>query len=173
MISMKKKNLKSDKGFTLVEMLVYLAIFLLVSTTSVTLLFSLNDLVDQYRLEAALYRSGSNVMEQILLSIRQADQVDALNTIEDSPTNGKLSVQNTSTTTEFTFSGGALNLEINGTDYGNMVNDVVGVDDFTVYQYDLTHGEFVRVRLSMTATTSASTTKSITLYGGAVVRGSI
>ncbi len=162
------------RGFTIVEVLVYLAIFIVVSTASVTFLFSLNDLVGQYRIETVLYRSGTGAMEQILLAVRQADQADPVDTIEDSPSNGRLTVENAAITTSFTLIAGDLNLEINGEQYGDLVMDEVIVDSFTVYYYPLSNNrEFVRVRLSLTGAVTGMQSKSITLYGGAVVRGAI
>ena len=120
-----------------------------------------------------LYRSGTGVMEQIELAIRQADQVDAFNTVEDNPSAGQLTVANVSTSTSFTLNSGALDLSINGTDYGDLTSSGVTVDSFTVYHYPQTVGEFVRVRLALTGTLNASTTKSVVLYGGAVVRGAV
>lgn len=168
------KQLWRRSGFSLVEMLVYIAIFMIVTVASVGFLFSLQDLIGQYRLETTLYRSGSNVMEQILLAIRQADSVNVLNTIEDSPSTGKLTLNNLSTTTTFTLDSNALDLAINGVDYGDLTTDSVTVDGFTVYYYPMASGrEFVRVRLDLTATIDGTLSKSITLNGGAVVRGAI
>ena len=73
---LKKTKIFFQRGFTLVEMLVYLAIFTIITTASVAFLISLDKLIGQYEVETALYRSGSNVMEQIILGARQADQVD-------------------------------------------------------------------------------------------------
>lgn len=162
-----------QKGFTLVEMLVYLAIFFVVSTASVAFLLSLDDLIDQYRLETMLYRSGSSAMEQVLLAIRQSDQVDVVNTTEDSPNTGRLTVVTSATTTMFALNGNELDLTINGTDYGDLTGDSVTVDTFTVYYYPRSIGGFVRVRLSITATLDSGNSKSVTLYGGAVVRGDL
>ena len=168
------RTIKSDssKGFSMVEILVYLAIFLVVSTASVTFLISLNEFVDQYKVETVLYRSGTSVMEQIILGARQADNVDLVNTTEDDPTNGKLTVEHGASSTSFTLNAGTLELTIDGNNLGDMTTSNVTVDDFTVYYYPLTVGEFVRVRLSLSATVG-SITKSITLYGGSTVRGAI
>lgn len=159
-------------GFTLIEMLVYLAIFIVVSVAAVGFLLSLDDLIDQYRIETALYRSGTNAMEQILLSIRQGDRVDLINTIQHASSTGKITLENTSTSTTLTKSGSELLLEINSVEYGNVLNSNITVEDFTVYQYSLGDGEFVRVKLELSAT-QGSTTKSATFYGGASVRGAI
>lgn len=161
-------------GFTLVEMLVYLAIFMILSVGAVAFLFSLKDLVGQYRLETMLYRSGTSVLEQVLLAVRQADQVDLLNTTEDDPANGRLTVENAATTTSFTFAAGELELAVNGEDLGSLTLDTVTVDSFTVHHYPLAGDrEFVRVQLVLTGTINGTQSKSITLYGGAVVRGAI
>jgi type II secretory pathway pseudopilin PulG len=161
-------------GFSLVEMIVYIGIFMVVSVASVGFLFSLEDLIGQYRLETALYRSGSSVMEQVLLAVRQADLVDTLNTVEDSASTGKLTVENVSTSTSFTLDAGSLNLAINGVDYGDLTGEVVTVNGFTVYYYPTADGrQFVRVKLDLTATLNASFSKSMTFYGGAVIRGAL
>lgn len=159
-------------GFTLIEMLVYLAIFMVVSTAAVTLLLSLDDFVDQYRLETRLYRSGTNVMEQILFAARQADAVDLVNTIEDTPSNGKLTVESAATSTAFTYTANDIELAINGVEYGAMTSDAVSVDAFTVYYYDSGESELVRVRLEL-STSIDGVSKSLMLHGGAVIRGSI
>jgi len=168
----KKLSLKQS-GFTLVEMLVYIAIFMVISVSSVSLLLSIDDFIDQYRLETMLYRSSTNTMEQVMLAIRQANQIDLINTIQDDPLNGRLVVLNEATTTSITFNGGELILEINSVDYGDVTLGGVVVDDFTVYHYDLAVGNLVRVRLSLTATLNDGSTKSMTFYGGGIIRGAV
>lgn len=167
-----KKYVRPVAGFSLVEMLVYLAIFMVVATASVTFLISLDDFIDQYRIETALYRSGTNVMEQIVLGLRQADQVDLLNTTLHDPTLGRLTVESGASTTAFTRNVDALELTVDGVPLGTLLTDGVVVDGFTVYHYPVTQGELVRVKLELTATID-SVSKSITVYGGAVVRGNI
>ena len=164
---------KQKTGFTLVEMLVYLAIFMIVSVASVGFMLSLNNLIGQYRVEKVLYRSGTNIMEQVLLAIRQAEAADLLNTIEDDPTAGRLTLENAATTTSFTFDGSVLSMSINGVDLGDVTASSVTVESFTVYHYPLSVGEFVRVRLVLTGTIENAYSKQITLYGGAKVRGAL
>jgi type II secretory pathway pseudopilin PulG len=161
-------------GFSLVEVLIYLAIFLMVTTASVAFMFSLDELVDQYRLETILYRSGTGVLEQVLLAIRQADQVNLVNTVEDDSLLGKLTVESAATSTTFELVAGALDLTINSIPYGDLTSEQVTVDGFTVYYYPLPGGqEFVRVKLDLTGTLDGAVSKSVSLYGGAIVRGAI
>jgi len=173
MMRLTKNSLDKIKASSLIEVLVYIAIFMMVSTASVTLILSLDDFIDQYRLETMLYRSGSNVLEPILLAIRQADDVDLLNTVLLTPATGRLTVENVASTTSFTLNAGELGMVVDGTDYGSLTADDVVVDSFTVYHYPLANSEFVRVKLVLTATLNPSVTKTVTLYGGSVIRGSI
>jgi type II secretory pathway pseudopilin PulG len=164
---------KKQSGFTLVEMLVYLAIFMIVSVASVGFMLSLNNFINQYQVETTLYRSGTNIMEQVLLAIRQAEAVDLLNTTEDDPTAGALTLVNAATTTAFTFDGSVLAMSINGVDLGDVTTSSVTVESFTVYHYPLSIGEFVRVRLVLIGTIDGAFSKQITLYGGAKIRGAL
>lgn len=169
---MSVKILKKNGGFTLVEMLVYLAIFMIVATASVSFLLSLNKFVAQYAVETELYRSSTNTMEQVLLSLRQADIFNGTDSILYDGINGALSISDGATTTAFVRNGSVLELTINGVNYGNVLSEDVSVTDFTVYEYDLAKGQFVRVRLTLSATING-VTKSSTVYGGAVIRGAL
>lgn len=161
-----------NQGFTLIEILVYLGIFLMVSTASVTLLLSLDDFIDQYQVETALYRSGTSIMEQIIVELRQADQYDAVNSVIENSSTGVLAIQNGAATTRFTKSGNALVLTKSGVSYGNLNTSNVTVTGFTVYRYVTATGTLVRIHLRLSATVD-ETTKTIDLYGGAVIRGDI
>jgi type II secretory pathway pseudopilin PulG len=161
-----------QRGFTLIEMLVYLGIFMLVSTASVTFLLSLDDFIDQYKVETALYRSGTNIMEQIVVELRQSDQYDSLNSIIENPDTGVLAIQNGASSTVFTKTGDDIALTKGGVSYGNLNSDNASVTAFTVYRYVTAVGTLVRVHVRLSATVD-ETTKVVDLYGGAVIRGAI
>lgn len=158
-------------GFSLVEVLVYLGLFVLIVTSSIGLVFSLDSLVKQYQAETALYRSGTQTMEQLLLVIRQGDQLNVFDTIQASPSTGRIAVANPATSTAISKLGDELLLEINGDSYGNMLPSNVAVTGFTVYHYPQAVGEFARVILELTAT-AGDVTRTETFYGGSVIRGS-
>ena len=167
-----KKHIPKQAGFTVIETLVYLFIFIVVSIAGTVFMISLNGLIDEYRIETALYRSGSSATEQILLAVRQADSVDLINTVSLSSTTGAIALQSTGTSTEIRKVGDELTLEINSTEYGNIVDAEVVVDEFTVFHYPLTIGEFVRFELVLTATIGSST-KTASFSGGGSVRGAL
>lgn len=163
---------KKITGFTLVEMLVYVAILLIVSTAAITFLVSLDRFITQYRIETALYRSGTSVLEQVLVSIRQADTLDIGNTVLENPTAGELAVTNGASTTAFVLDAGNLHLFLDGEDYGRLTGDDVTVTSFTVFRHPTAIGNLVRVRLGLSATVSG-VTKDVTLYAGGVIRGEL
>lgn len=167
-----RKRSTTEAGFTLVEMLVYLAIFVTVAAASVTLLISLRSLVDQYQLETKLYRSATSVMEQTLLAVRQADELVLTGTELATSTAGRLTVQNTATTTEFVLDNQTIEQVVNGVSSGSLTATDVSIDGFTVYRYETTSGDLVRVRIDMTGVHNG-VSKSITVQGGAVIRGAL
>jgi type II secretory pathway pseudopilin PulG len=166
----RKKNLKG--AFTLVEMLVYLAIFFTVTTAATYLLITVGNTIDRYRVQTLIYRSGSDVMEHIVAELRQANQFNTVDSVTNTATSGVLALLNNSTSTIFTKNDGELLLSINGTNYGNMVGESVFVDGFTVYRYSTAAGTMVRVKLALTANVGSSS-KSTTFYTGAVIRGDL
>ncbi len=169
---MKRFLFHRAQGFTLVEMLVYVAILLIVSTASILFIISLDRLVTQYRIETALYRSGSSALEQVLVGIRQADSFDALNSVLENNTAGALALTNGASSTEFVLDAGQLHLILDGDDYGSLTSDEVTVTDFTVFRHGTVIGDLVRVRLGLSVTVNG-TSKDITLYAGGVIRGAL
>jgi type II secretory pathway pseudopilin PulG len=159
-------------GFTLLEVLVYLAILIVVSTVAVSLLVSLDDIIDRYRVDTALYRSGTNVMEQVVVELRRGDEFNVASSVLNDSATGTIAINNGATTTIISRVGDELRLTVNGVEYGNLLQDSVAVTGFTVYKSDTARGTFVRVKLELTATVE-SVSKSIDLYGGAVIRGDI
>jgi len=169
---MMKKPVQTTVGFTLIEVLVYLGILLVVSTASVGFLISLNDFITQYQLETALYRSGTNALEQIVVGLREADQFDAVNSVIDNTASGTLAVISGATTTTFAKVGSELDLRVNGVNSGNLMSEGVTVTGFTVYRYNTAAGQLIRVKLDLSATVD-SNTKTISLYGSGVIRGAL
>jgi type II secretory pathway pseudopilin PulG len=163
-------NMKHQQGFSLIEVLVYLGLFVVIVTASIGFLFSLNDLLDGYRAETHLYRTGTQVLELATLAIRQGDQFDTFASIQSSAATGRMVVANTATSTSIAKIGSDLQLTLNGVSYGSMLPPEVTVTGFTVTHYPQAVGEFVRMTLELTATVGG-VTRSETFHMGAVVRG--
>ena len=160
----------SRLGFTLVEMLVYISIFVLIVTSSVGFLFSLDRLFDSYRAETLLYRTSSQVFELATLSIRQADEFDSFASIQFSTSTGRMAVVNTATSTSIAKVGDTLMLMVNGSSYGNLLPPEVVVDEFLVINYPQAVGDIVRLELELTATVG-DTIRNERFYMSNTVRG--
>jgi type II secretory pathway pseudopilin PulG len=159
-------------GFTLVEALVYIFIFLLISIGAIGLLFSLDDLFVQYKLKQALLASGNSMMERVLLESREAESVVLADSILASSTSGILSLDRDGETLRFEQNGSQLEFYRGGnleTVLGGELIEVVGV---TFYHYETAEGvELVRVKLELRAVL-ADWTEEWELNGGVILRGS-
>lgn len=157
-------------GFSLIEMLIYIALLTVMSVASVSFMLSLQDMFSHYRVQQSLFSAGTITMERILTEIRTGDSVVLANTTLDDGVNGVLEIAGDEITT-FTLSSGEIIVEVDGVEEGSLTPDLVTVDSFTVHHYPNTVGEMVRVILVMTATVDGYS-DTYTLYGGGVVRGS-
>lgn len=166
--------LHSHRGFTLIETIVYIAIFVTVSIASVSLLFSLQELTTQYRVKQALLVSGSAVLERTLLEVREAWSVVESESILASTTAAVLTLEiaavSGTTTAQIEWVGDVVQLVL-PTGTQQLQRDDVRVDAVTFSAYEANGVEFVRVQLTVSAT-QRGYTESLTLQGGAIIRGS-
>jgi len=161
---------KSGAGFALVEMLVYIALLTIISTSSIALLFSLDDMFAENRANQLVTRGGTIAMERMLYDIRSADIVDTFNsTLQSTP--GVLTLTRGTTTTEFSKVNGAVNVEVNNVTVGPLTNSSVSVDELRFFMYSNLVTEAVRIKLTLSVTVG-ETTVTETFYGGTVLRGS-
>ncbi len=160
----------TTSGFSLIEVLVYIAVTVSISLAGVLTYLSLNSGLVRSATERSVNHAAQVALERITRDIRGATTVNAAqSTLGSSP--GVLTLTNAATTTNYSVSGGALILEVDGVTLGPLTGSGVTVEDFTVNRYVGTSTELVRVKLTLSAvTTAASTTR--TYYTSAVLRGS-
>ena len=112
------------------------------------------------------------MLEQVVLSLRQADTFDSGASVLQPSTSGILALSADGIVTQFSRVGSELRVAVDGTNYGDITSDVLYVDGFTVYRYPTTVGEFVRVEVNLRASIGTAS-RSETFYGGAVLRGDL
>jgi len=160
----------TQQGFTMVEMLVYLALFILLSVASVSALLSFSDSFAQYRVERIVSRQLSEMANSILVDSRNALMLDVVgSTVAVDPS--ELLLDYVGSDVLYTVSGGTLFRSVNGGAPEPITQAPVTVTSFVVDHYPNVETEFVRFAITASATIG-STTVSDTYYSGTVLRGS-
>lgn len=159
----------TSRGFTLVEMLVYVSLLVVISTAAVGSLISMSDSFQQQKARQLVTRNATVIIERLLTDIRSAGDVDQLNSVFiNNP--GVLTLLHSTTTTEYAVSSGVLEVSVDGA--SSAVSDSsVSIDTLRFYVYDNMATEFVRVELTLSAT-AGSVTHTQSFNAGAVLRGS-
>lgn len=164
----KAKKHTQMHGFSLIEMLVYLAVLVLVATIVVATILSLDTVLLRNRTERTLAHAANVTLERMINDIRVASSVvGAQSTFGSSP--GTLTVSTGATTTQFSVSGGNVVVAVNGATLGPLTSDDVSVNALTFTRFTSTSTELIRIALTLhTESKAASTTR--TFYGAAVLR---
>lgn len=165
-----RSHAHSHRGFSLVEMLIYISILVLVSGGALTVLFDLTDHLNRSRSERLMVNTAQTVLERMLTEIRISGAVDEPNsTLGSSP--GALSLLQPGTTTvNFEMNGGVLRVERDDVDLGALTDSVV-VDSLVFHHYENPLTEMVGIELTLSAVVGGATTTR-TFNTAAVLRGS-
>jgi type II secretory pathway pseudopilin PulG len=155
---------KSAVGFTLVEVLIYIFVFVLISGSSLGVLFSLSDLFTQYKIRQALLATGTSAMERMVLEIREADSVT-------STAAGELTLTNNADTIFFQKNGSQLDLYKNGVLQGTLNTSTVEVISVSFHSYLLNQVELVRIQLVLRSIVGTQS-EDWTINSGVILRGS-
>lgn len=159
---------KTERGFTLVEMLVYMSVFMLIASALVITFLSFDTTLIRNKTERVLAQEARVGLEHMLLSIRHADSVDTgLSTLDSSP--GEL-VLDGDEETRFYVSGGILMMDIDGTTLGPITSDAVTVENITFNYQSNTATDIVRIELTLSSETKAASSTR-TFNAGAILRG--
>jgi Tfp pilus assembly protein PilE len=164
-----KKNSRVN-GFSLVEVLIYLAVTVLISLAAVQTYLSLDVVLVRNATERAVNHSAMVALERLGHEIRSAVSVNTVqSTFGTSP--GEVTLVYGTTTANFAVVGSALVLTMNGTEVGPLTSDGVVVENFMVNRYVGTTTELIRVELTLSGNSKAASTTR-TYYTSAVLRGS-
>jgi prepilin-type N-terminal cleavage/methylation domain-containing protein len=162
-----------QRGFSMVEMLIYLA---LLASVTVFLLNGISAITKSYadiRLAKAVTASASDALQRIVYEVRQASSFDlAGSTFSSHP--GVLSLVSTSadgatTTVAFSVNSGILRVSRGGVDEGPLTLSGASVTNFTLAL--LQNGVSNGVRITLTLQSAFGTkTRTETFYTTAVTR---
>lgn len=158
-----------QKGFSLVEMLVYLGVTVLVMYAGVSTFLSLRVVIMRNVAERTLTYEGSLVLERMVRDIRASTNVDTGTSIlGNSP--GTLTLVASPTTTTFTLTGNTVTVSVNGGAPQALTDNGVTVQDLTFTRYMNGNTELVRAGLTLSVN-SRYAPSTRTYYISAVPRG--
>ncbi|MES2953329.1 MAG: hypothetical protein V4674_02115 [Patescibacteria group bacterium] len=162
-------NTKGVRGYTTMELVVYLALFIVLSLFLTQALSTMARSFLALRLNQSVTASASDILERMVRDMRLASSIDTAQTIFDASP-GKLVLQAGATTTEYALLDGAITLRENGISTGQISNPGVVVSSLVFRKASSTSALSVRAEFSLYDKRAASTTKR-TFYGTALLRG--
>lgn len=159
-----------NRGFTLIEVLVYLAVLVTVSVVVVVTFISLKDVFERNRVDRAMGSAAYAILDRVIHEAQAGTSIDVLASTLNA-TSSMLVILDEATTTTFAMSGGVVGVTKNGVDEGPLNPSEISVTMFRASRFANAFSEGVRVELWLSSSsTVASTTKKF--YGVGVLRGS-
>ncbi len=167
-------KINKNKGYSLIEIVVYLAIFSALSVLVINSFIVILGSFNTTRANRDLLQSGSKTMERLSREIRQAESVDLVHsTLGSSPGVLQLNSRDsagTPMTVRFAIASGNLNLYENGTLVDNLVMENISPTSLIFRRIATTNSEAVKIELTVQDTSSTST-KTENFYNTVILRG--
>lgn len=169
---MTKKQLH---GFTLVEVVLYVGLFVLLSTMSMNALFQTVRAFNNLRISRDINDSSVTIMERITRDIKSATSVDMTNsTFNTSPgrlTLSTMSASGTAMTVEYYVASSSLRLKENGVDKGSLMSSNTRVDALEFHY--ITTGASAAIKTELHLYSGRGTVSDVDhFYNTSVLRGS-
>ena len=166
-------NPNKRRGFSLVEMIIYLALLAAVTIFLVDGISSLTKSYADFRLAKAVSTSASSALQRILYEVRQASSINlGQSTFGSTP--GQLTLVDmdatgATSTVAFSVSGGQLHVSRGGVDEGPLTLSTVSVTNFTLTLLQNSMSSGVRIALTLQSSFGLKT-RTETFYTTAVTR---
>ncbi len=145
------KKFPKNKGFTLIEVLIYMIIFSMISALIISSYVVVTNSFAQTRSARDLLESGNTSMERMSREIRMAKSIDITNsTVGSSPGILQLNSINGSggaRIVKFTVSSGALNLYQDGNLTANLLGQNISVTSLIFRRISTGAGEAVKTEM--------------------------
>jgi Tfp pilus assembly protein PilW len=165
---------QKNHGYSLIEIIVYLAIFSVMSIVVIDSFLVVSKSFDATRANRDLLESGQISMERMSREISQAESISAsASTLGTNP--GVLSLASTDSsgnpiTVEFIVENGSLNLYENGALVGPLTDPNISVDSLVFRRIVTAEGEAVKIEMTLTTLASPVVTHA-DFYDTIVLQG--
>lgn len=171
------KLYRKQSGFTLIEMIIYVAFFALLSVLAVQGTLMVMKAFYTLRLNQSVNESATVALERMSREIRNAYDVDTTqSTLDANP--GRLTLKTkdaagVNTTVEFYMDGAnQLNLKVGGVDNGPLVTKTVTLTNLVFRLVTTTNSKALKVEVTFRDSRSTSA-QSSKFYDTIVLRGSV
>jgi prepilin-type N-terminal cleavage/methylation domain-containing protein len=170
-LSKNNTDFKFNRGFTIIEVLIYVVILGIVSIAIISSSMAVNSSFNKTRVTRDLLESGNNSMERMTREIRQANSVDIANsTLGSNPgvltVNGKDS-GGSARVVKFSVLNGALNIYENNSLIDNLLNQNVTVSNLIFRRISTGTGEAVKIEMTLSdGSVSENFYDTVILRGG-------
>ncbi len=164
------KIFKSKKAYTLLELVIYLALFAVLSLVLVRVTVTGYNVYKTIRINRDFTEHGLTAIDTISRAVRNASSVSASSTLSASP--GVLALTNSTGTTTFDVSNSALretDVTASGTTVGDVTGGKVTVSSLIFEKITTTKSQAVKTKITLIHTPTGRTES---FYVTTVLRGS-
>lgn len=164
------------RGFTLVEMVIYIAFFAVLSTLAVEATITVMKSFYSLRLTQSVNQSATVALERMSREVRNAYDVDTSNsTFNTNP--GRLTLNTkdasgTNTTIEFYVSSNQLMLKEGGVDKGSLFSKNVTVTNLVFHLITTTNSKAIKIEMTL-RDERGTLQQTVKFYDTIILRGSI
>lgn len=165
------------RGFTLVEMIIYIAFFAMLSVLAINATIMVMKSFYTLRINQSISQSATTALERMSREIRNAYSIDTENsTFDTSP--GRLTLLTkddlgTLTTIEFyTTAGNQINMKVGGVEQGSLMTKTVTVTNIVFMSITTSNSKAVKIEMTLTDNRSG-VSKTVKYYDTIVLRGSM
>lgn len=161
------------KGFTLVEMMIYIVIFSLFSIFTINTLLTMTRTFTEARVNRDLITAGNTALERITREIKSADSLSGTgNTLNASYGALSLIVPDGASTKTVTLVGSAnaITLSENGGTATTLLTPTISVTSLIFRQITTTQGQAIRIEMTLRSTRGALV-RTAPFYTTVIMRG--
>lgn len=167
MIKIKKRIIKNNEGYAILETLFYIALFAILSIAVINALITMTRAFKETAIQSELVESG-NILERVSREIKQADNINSI-----SASSLKLDTKDDTgvdKTVEFSLSGSDVRILENDSFIGNLNSSNIIVTSLNFTQINTAKGEAVKITLSL-GSNHDSLNRVEDFYNTSVLRG--
>lgn len=146
------KNINKKSGFTLMEILIYVAIFVMLAGVVITSFTVVVGTFSNSQTNRDLQESGSTSMERMVREIRQANTVNPSSNLGVTPGNLELATVDSggaAATVRFVFENNAVNMYKNGALQDNLLGQNVVPTSLIFRKISTSNGTAVRIEMTL------------------------